>query len=241
MLICASAIRSFRLRVENLRYQTVPTEIVLDPRFNGPPGSANGGYTCGVVAGLLGVPAAEVTLRAPPPLGRPLRWDGERLWDGEALVAEGRAAPLDLDVPRPPTFEEAEAARPLFAGFREHAFPTCFVCGPARDDGLSIFAAPVDDLVAAAWTPREGSVEVTWASLDCPGAYALEWSGRSEMLLGRLHGRVDRVPAAGERCVVLGWPLGRDGRKGYAGTALWSADRGDLLARARATWIVPSA
>jgi hypothetical protein len=194
VLICASAIRSFRLRVENLRYQSV--EILIDQRFNGPPGSANGGYTCGLVAGL---------------------------------------------VPSPPSFEEAEAARPRFAGFREHAYPTCFVCGPAREDGLSIFASPLNGVVAAAWVPDEAGAPLVWASLDCPGAYALEAAGRSGMLLGRLHGRVDRVPAAGERCVVVGWPLGWDGRKGYAGTALWSADRCDLLACARATWIVPSA
>ena len=216
-------------------------EIVIDARFNGPPGSANGGYTCGVLAGLLDCRSAEVTLRRPPPLGVPLRWDGAALWEGEALVAEARAAELELDVPAPPSWEEAKRAQPGFAGFREHAFPTCFVCGPARgeSDGLRIFAAPVDGCVAAAWTPGESSPELAWASLDCPGAYALECTGRSAMLLGRLHGRVDRLPEAGERCVVVGWPLEWEGRKGFAGTALWSADRGDLLACARATWITP--
>ena len=59
------------------------------------------------------------------------------------------------------------------------------------------------------------------------------------MLLGRLHGRLDRVPEPGERCLVVGWPLEWDGRKGYAGTALWSADRGDLLACARADLDLP--
>jgi hypothetical protein len=216
-------------------------EIVIDRRFNGPPGSANGGYTCGLVAGLLGARSAEVTLRRPPPLGVPLRWDGAALWDGDALVAEGREAELELDVLPPPSWEEAARAQPRFAGFVEHAYPSCFVCGPARaeGDGLRIFAAAVDGYVAAAWTPSESAPQLAWASLDCPGAYALEWTGRSDMLLGRLHGRVDRVPAAGERCVVMGWPLKWDGRKGYAATALWSADRGDLLACARATWICP--
>ena len=215
-------------------------EVVIDPRYNGPPASANGGYTCGLVAGLIGVPSAEVTLRAPPPLGRPLRWDGTGLWDGDALVAEGEPAELDLDVPPPPTFEQAERAVAGFAGFVNHAFPTCFVCGPEREpgDGLRIFASPVDGVVAAPWVTDDVRPEHVWAALDCPGAYALEWSGRSEMLLGRLGARVDRAPAPGERCVVAGWPLGWEGRKGYAGTAIWSAE-GDLLACARATWISP--
>jgi hypothetical protein len=36
----------------------------------------------------------------------------------------------------------------------------------------------------------------------------------------------------------VGWPLGEDGRKRYAGTALSTGD-GELLAKARATWIEP--
>jgi len=216
-------------------------EIVIDPRFNGPPGSANGGYTCGRVAQLLDARSAEVTLRRPPPLGVPLRWDGEALWDRDALVAEGRALELELDVVPPPSWDEAEQARPCFAGFREHAFPTCCVCGPERaeGDGLRIFAARIDGIVAATWVPAEPAPELAWASLDCPGAYALEWTGRSDMLLGRLHGRLDRVPEAGERCLVVGWPIEWDGRKGYAGTALWSGECDELLACARATWICP--
>ena len=50
--------------------------------------------------------------------------------------------------------------------------------------------------------------------------------------------RVDRVPEAGEPCIVVSWPLGEDGRKLYAGTALF-AEHGELLALARQTWIVP--
>ena len=54
-------------------------EVVIERRFRGPPESANGGYACGLVAGLLGG-VAEVTLRLPPPLDRELdvvRADGE--------------------------------------------------------------------------------------------------------------------------------------------------------------------
>jgi hypothetical protein len=65
-------------------------ELVVAPRFNGPAGSANGGYTCGLVADLVdGI--AEVTLRRPPPLGRPLSAEGDDdrvlVRDGDALVA----------------------------------------------------------------------------------------------------------------------------------------------------------
>ena len=105
---------------------------------------------------------------------------------------------------------------------------------------MRIFAGRVDgrDLVAAPWTPHESRPELVWASLDCPGAFAAGYDGRGEMLLGRLAARVDRVPEVGEPCTVIGWLLGEDGRKRYAGTALFTADD-ELLARARATWIVP--
>ena len=65
-------------------------------------------------------------------------------------------------------------------------------------------------------------------------------AGRGAVVLGRMTARVDRVPTEGEQCVVVSWPLGEDGRKLYAGTALYSA-RGELLALARQTWIEPRA
>jgi hypothetical protein len=46
--------------------------VVLAARFNGPPGSANGGYACGMAAGALTIGPAEVVLRRPPPLDVPL-------------------------------------------------------------------------------------------------------------------------------------------------------------------------
>ena len=55
-------------------------------------------------------------------------------------------------------------------------------------------------------------------------------------MLGRLAARLIAPVQPGERCVVIGWPLGEDGRKLYSGTALFSHD-GELLAFARATWV----
>ncbi len=222
------------------------TELTIDARFNGPPGSANGGYTCGLLAELVGGPA-EVTLRRPPPLGRPLEVSADdgtfRLLDGDALVAEATRAELTLPIPEPVELAESERAAARYPGFEHHAFPTCFVCGPERraGDGLRIFAGPVSgrDVFAAPWVaPADVGRELVWAALDCPGAIAVGFPDRGETLLGRFAVRIDRVPERDEPCVVVAWPLGEDGRKLYAGTALFSA-AGEQLAAARATWIIP--
>jgi hypothetical protein len=219
-------------------------QITIDGRFNGPEGSGNGGYTCGLIAGLLGG-TVEVTLRRPPPLDRPLdvEREGERVLvrDGDALVAEAAPASVDVDVPASPSYEEAERASAGYPGFGEHAFPTCFVCGPEREpgDGLRIFAGPLGDgRVASPWTPAEVTPELVWAALDCPGAIAVGYPDRGETLLGRFAVEIEELPRVGERCVVVGWPLGEEGRKLYAGTAL-SGEDGRKLASARATWILP--
>jgi hypothetical protein len=218
-------------------------ELVIDRKFRGPSGSANGGYTCGLVASFLHGPA-EVTLRLPPPLDRPLEVatnDGIRLLAGEAVVAEAVPGELELEVPEPVSVQEAVAAE-LPDGDRDSVFPECFVCGWARGDGMRIYAGPVQgrELVAATWTPGEDviSSEFVWAALDCPGAYAVEFGRRGNPVLGRLTARVEHLPHTGERCVVMGWPLGEEGRKLYAGTAVLGED-GRLLGSARATWIMP--
>jgi hypothetical protein len=218
-------------------------ELVIERKFRGPSGSANGGYTCGVLASFLHGPA-EVTLRLPPPLERPLAVepDGDvRLLDGEAVVAEAAPAELELQVPEPVSWEQAAAAA-LPEGDQESIFPECFVCGWKREDGMRVYAGPLDgrQVVAATWTPRHEFVspEFVWAALDCPGAYAVEFGQRGNPVLGRLTARVEHLPHPGERCVVMGWPLGEDGRKRYAGTAVFG-EGGRLLGCARATWILP--
>jgi hypothetical protein len=221
-------------------------ELVIDRHFRGPTESANGGYTCGVLASLFHGPV-EVTLRLPPPLDRPLEVDMEggreraELRDGETLVAEAALTDLELELPDPiPFADAAEAALP--EGDKESAFPECFVCGWARRDGLGIYAGPVEgrDAVAATWTPHPDHVapEFVWAALDCPGAYAVHGGGRGTPVLGRLAARVEHLPHPGEACVVMAWPLGAEGRKLYAGTALFGED-GRVLGSARATWIAP--
>lgn len=221
--------------------------LVIAGRFNGPAGSGNGGYTCGLVAARVGASAVQVTLRVPPPLDRPLRVDrggrSVRVLDGDVVVAEGEPAALELDVPPPVPPEDARRAARGYAGFEQHEFPTCFVCGPQRrpGDGLRIFAGPVrgrEHTVAAPWVPAEVRPELVWAALDCPGAFAVGFGERGTMLLGRMLGEVLALPAPNETCVVQAWSLGQDGRKLYAATALFG-DHGRLLGRARQTWVMP--
>jgi hypothetical protein len=214
-------------------------------RYRGPLRSANGGYACGVLGSRIG-PGAEVTLRLPPPLGRPLtiRRDGERLLleDGDLLVAEAVAGDPGLEPPPSPQPAVAAAAAQGVGAFGPPEFAECFVCG-TRDDGsgLGIHPGPVPGrrgLVATTWTAHDVAPEIVWAAIDCPGAYAAGDPGRGEVVLGRMTARIDRLPEEGEPCVVVGWPLGEDGRKLFAGTAVYGRD-GAPLAVARQVWILP--
>jgi hypothetical protein len=209
--------------------------------------SANGGYASGRLAAFVDADEVEVTLRLPPPLDRPLavRRDGAaaELLDGDVVVAEARAASVDVDPPGAVSFADAEDAATRHVRLGSELFGECFTCG-IRDahDGLEIYAGAVagrEPLHAAPWTVRESSTEIVWAAIDCPGAYAVGMEGRGEILLGRMAARVLRVPEVGERCVAASWPLGEDGRKLYAGTALYAED-GEVLAMARQTWIAPN-
>lgn len=222
--------------------------LVIDRRFCGPPDSGNGGYSAGRLAAVLEGPA-EVRLRRPPPLERELTVipDGNAavLLDGDDEVARARPAELALDMPAPPTLEQVRAVEGQCKAFENHPFPGCFVCGPDRhSDGLCIFPGPVEDQVAAVWTPTaeltgaDGCVrpEFVWAALDCPGSFALTPEPGKWMVLGSFTVVIDERPPAGEPLVVTGRDLGRDGRKLFAGTALFN-EAGRCLARAKAIWV----
>lgn len=222
--------------------------ITIDKRFCGPPTSGNGGYSCGLVARKLTLPA-EVRLKQPPPLDRALdlvtEGDLVHLRDGDNEVATGRPASLQMAVPTAPTFAQAEQVMGQCKAFDNHPFPGCFVCGPGRErDGLRIFPGPVDGQVASPWVPGEdladesGQVrpEFIWAALDCPGSFALTPTPGKWMVLGSFTVDITGTVKAGERCVVTGWEIERDGRKHFAGTALFN-QAGETVARGKAIWI----
>lgn len=227
--------------------------VLIGHRFRGPNTSGNGGYSAGAVSAALGLPLgpAEVTLLSPPPLDVALGVSHEggaiTVADGATTVATARPAVLELDVPEPPSFAEAERAASDCPWLVDHPYPQCFVCGTERPDGLHIFPGPVAGrrIAAAPWVPDASVCEggtvrpaVVWAAIDCPSLFGYgcfdHWEGL--MLLGRFTAQVHRTPRQGERCVVTGWAFGRDGRKYDTAAALHSAD-GELLAASRALWI----
>ena len=224
-------------------------KLTIERRFRGPAQSGNGGYVCGRIA--QHVPGtATVRLAIPPPLDTELHIDVTdgvaRLMSGTTLVGEGRAAQLDIDAPAPVSVEAARESSKHYHGFDEHTFPECFVCGPHRQqgDGLRIFAgqAAGRDVVAAPWTVDESlgapiATQFLWAALDCPSGFAL-WSPRegTTVVLGQLTASIREQVMPGETCVAMGWPLQVEGRKRFAGSAVYSA-AGKLVALARATWI----
>jgi hypothetical protein len=216
--------------------------MIIASRFNGPPSSANGGYACGLFSEALGG-GFEVTLLVPPPLDTQLDIVGDELRHGDVVVARARrAVHSDEEVPEPVSLAEAEAASARYAGFEHHAYPTCFTCGPERDDGLRIFAGPVEGrvgVVAAPWTPGPGvRAEIVWAALDCPSGWAVDEFQREGVLLGRMAAAIHTRPEPGEAHVVIGWRVGEEGRKRFAGSAVFTGD-GGLVAHSRSTWIVP--
>jgi len=162
--------------------QVTAASLVVPARFNGPPGSANGGYVAGLLAAhvppkdlpgdhavVVVVPergqAVRVTLREPPPLGTVLLvaagdTDGQVVASfGGAVVATAEPGGFETEPVPPVSFEVAAQAEHRYAGLTTHPFPACFVCGPDRPaaDGMGLRPGRVgtgaDAAVATTWVP----------------------------------------------------------------------------------------
>ncbi|OHV30939.1 hypothetical protein BCD49_33035 [Pseudofrankia sp. EUN1h] len=176
----------------------VPTStgtVTVPARFEGPPGSANGGWIAGTVAERLPEQdssagsgwAAEVVLRARTPLDVTLTVEaavdgGVRLLHDGTLLVEAHAVPDSIRANPAPFIElaaaeQAAAAFPGFPGGGGHPFPNCFGCGTGRapGDGLRLLAGPVPGgppgLTATPWT-----VHPSLASADGTIGRHLLWS-----------------------------------------------------------------
>ncbi len=238
------------------------SKIVIDPRFNGFPDIALGGYVGGILA--LGRSSSEVILRRPVKIGKQYEVvsnpDGTKsLQEGNEVLAIVRDASVDLEFPKSVGLGESEVASKDYVGHRRHFVPTCFNCGPLRSqgDGLRIFPGKVmnRDVVAAPWTPAESlgnssgvvGSEFIWSALDCPTIWALVLNGqpdsKDQAVTAKLAVRVISPVQVGQPHIVMGWKVSEVERTRIAGGGIYSED-GRLLAIARHTlvttnWGVP--
>jgi hypothetical protein len=112
-------------------------EVLIEDRYCGPLDSGNGGYVCGLVAGILGG-AAEINLRRPPPVSRPLlvRESGEggvALLNGGEVVAEGLPRRVEVEAPEPVGLGdavEAPGATPASPSIRSRIASSVGPSGP---------------------------------------------------------------------------------------------------------------
>ena len=199
---------------------------------------------------------AEVSLRRPPPLERPLtlRSDddgGARLLDGEHVVASARPiAPLELDPPAPVGLAEAMRAADAWAWRGRHPFPTCYACGPDRavGDGLRQLLGAVEGRPDTFASPFIAPLELSddegyltdlglWASLDCPtGAAILARPIDAPSVLARLAVRGLGPVRGGEPHVAVARFDAQDGRKRHTTAAIYDGD-GNVLGVSSALWI----
>jgi len=236
------------------------------PPTSGNGGYVAGVFADALTHGIHDLPnhdAVEVTLRAPTPLDQALTTHRDEqsliIRHGDRLIAEAAIKSLDMDVPTPATWDEAMAVREqsysfpvgintLFAPPLRGIHPICFCCGAelSPTEGTHVYSAPLKQKqqVAAAWIPNEALAdergfvcpEFVWTALDCPGQMAWMAEGTRTGMLGRLTARIDKPVRASERCVVIGWTMGNEGKKYFAGTALFN-EAGELCAYAKAVWI----
>jgi hypothetical protein len=241
----------------------VRDSLLIPARYRGPARSANGGYVSGSLAHELGDTFARpvaVVLRQPPPLEASMQLaasdDGLSLGFGGAVVAEASYVDQEIEPVEAVSWTEASAASGSYPGFRSHPFPTCFVCGTEREDGLKIFPGQVASAregstrVAAPWTPdsslsadwheydessRRACLASTWAALDCAGGWAGDLAERL-MVLGSMTAIVDDLPVVGEPHVVTAERRGGEGRRTFTASTLHDAD-GRIVGRAEHTWV----
>ena len=235
--------------------------IIIAPGFNGPRLSGNGGYVSGVLADRYtkefgGDGTVEITLRAPIPIAKELQVvrEGEALMlrDGDTLVCEARAGSVDHLVPPPAPIDWSEVMRRGEVGGspEDTDFHWCIVCGRGRGvgDGLRVLgtAGPQPGYSLSCYLPHANHAdpagrirpEFVWGTLDCPGAFAVQDPDDMRLAMtGRMTAKVIEPPKVGERCAVVGWRIGAEGRKLYSGTALYT-EQGRLCAVGTCTWIV---
>ncbi|TGK33377.1 hypothetical protein EHQ12_11135 [Leptospira gomenensis] len=237
--------------------------ITIPSKFCGPPLSGNGGFSAGSAAKKLNSLSSIVKIKAPIPLDTELRVNFDPntysslvdISSGSVAVEAEPAPDFRLDLPRPVSMDAILEASGSYLGFVEHPFPSCFVCGPERNekDGMRIFSGKIPDqpgfkhLHAAIWRPWKelsddsGSIrkEVIWAALDCPGGFAVSVEDPQMIVLAKLSGRILAPIQAEESYRILSWEIARNRRVRTAGTAIFREKEDFCVAYSEGGWMVP--
>ncbi len=237
-------------------------EVVVEDRFKGPPQSGNGGYVGGLFSRTIdssGQGDVEVTLRSPIPLDKPMQVshldDGTAtISDGDTLIAQVKPVQWEMEIPAPPPWKDIEAAASRSLAFKSNIndllpgrkgfHPICFCCGVEHATGLQVCVAPVGDQVAAVWETKASwglsdgllPVEFLWTAMDCPGQFAYMEQGIRTGMLGRITASVIERPSAGETLLVSAWTIMVEGKKHFAGSAIFDRS-GKLYSKAKTVWI----
>ena len=161
-----------------------------------------------------------------------------------------------VEAAAPDSFSFGENLNDLLVG-RQGFHPICFCCGVEHEDGLGVYAAPVassvvgepsnanpNAMVAAIWPTKRAwadesgciPIEYLWTAMDCPSQFAFLADDIRTGLLGRISARVHERPVAGETLMVVAWTIEVQGKKHFAGSAIF--DRaGKCYSEAKTVWI----
>jgi hypothetical protein len=228
-------------------------ELYAAPGLDGPPGILQGGFSAGICVPIAraadphGAPltSLDARLHAPTPMGRTLqarvraadaagRYEVETR-DGDTLLVRAEVE-LAGHEPAARAFDLLELAGvPAPPPTPQHAFPTCWVCGPEPTHPLGQRLHPRyhgDDAIAIPWVAddaladRRGMIEplVVSAVLDCPTVWAsmghVRSLGHRGALLAGYHLTMFRDAPTMEVLRTVARFDGADGRKIRARGAL---------------------
>ncbi len=230
--------------------------IRIDRRYEGPPGTGQGGWTAWRLADAIGEPVT-IALRAQVPLDADLeieryedRWRlVDRSFASRVTVLEAeRWDPAFASTEPVPIGAAADARSRFEYADHEHPAAGCFSCGIGPDT-MHVHAGPLGDgryatdWTAPEWPAVEGIVPpgVLWAAIDCTAAwYVCSTAERRMAFTVQYAAEVTAPIRAGGRYSLVGWsgdfPAEWDGRKRGAASAAFDED-GACVARAHSFWV----